>query len=116
VKLSFDRTGCPPWGIRGGRDGAAPSAVIERPGKPPEVRLKGTFPLAAGDRLRILSSGGGGYGDAFKRDAARVADDVRLGYVSRERARTDYCVALDDDGAVLAEETARLRKRPAGSV
>jgi N-methylhydantoinase B len=109
VKLSFDRTGCPPWGVKGGKDAPPPCASIERPGEPPEIRYKGTFSLAAGDQLRVISSGGGGYGDPFKRDPERVARDVRLGYVSREKARADYGVALDAQGAVLVPETAALR-------
>jgi len=109
LKLSFDRTGCPPWGIFGGKDGAPPEVAIERPGKPPEIRFKGTFPLQAGDRVRVKTSGGGGYGNPLKRDPAKVVRDVRLGYVSRQSARKDYGVALDDSGAVLADETARLR-------
>jgi N-methylhydantoinase B len=110
LKLSFDRTGCPPWGILGGKDGAAPEVAIERPGKPPEMRFKGTFPLHAGDRVRVKTSGGGGYGDPMRRDPERVARDVRLGYVSRERAESDYGVMLDRSGAVLPEKTASLRK------
>jgi N-methylhydantoinase B len=109
VKLSFDRTGCLPWGIRGGKDGAAPYAAIERPGREPEVRFKGTFPLMPGDRVRVLSSGGGGYGDPLRRDPALVARDVKLGYVTVEGARRDYGVALDASGGVLEKETAQLR-------
>ena len=53
----------------------------------------------------MLTSGGGGYGDPLKRDADRVATDVRLGYISREAAWRDYGVALDPDGSVLYRET-----------
>ena len=109
LKLSFDRTGCPPWGILGGKEGAAPQVVIERAGKPPETRFKGIFALQRGDRVLVKTSGGGGYGDPLGRAPERVARDVRLGYVSRECARADYGVALDDEGAVLSEVTARLR-------
>ena len=110
LKLSFDRTGCPPWGIRGGGEGARPHVVIERPGREPEVRFKGTFDLAAGDRVRVMTSGGGGYGDPRRRAPERVARDVRLGYVSRDAAHQWYGVALDAAGRVIPEETARLRE------
>ncbi len=46
--------------------------------------------LAQGQRLRIESPGGGGYGDPAARAADAVAEDVRLGYVSAEGAVRDY--------------------------
>ncbi|OGA20789.1 MAG: 5-oxoprolinase [Betaproteobacteria bacterium RIFCSPLOWO2_02_FULL_65_24] len=110
VKLSWDRSGCPPWGIRGGGEGAPARALIERCGKPPEVRYKGTFQLAAGDKVRVMTSGGGGYGSPLEREPARVVRDVQLGYVSREAAESVYGVVLDGNGNALAVETARLRK------
>jgi N-methylhydantoinase B len=54
--------------------------------------------------------GGGGYGPPWERDPARVLEDVCNGYVSLERARTDYGVAIDPGRlSVLPDETARLR-------
>jgi N-methylhydantoinase B len=46
--------------------------------------------LKRGERLRIESPGGGGYGPVAERDPARVAEDVRLGYVTAEDAARDY--------------------------
>jgi N-methylhydantoinase B len=46
--------------------------------------------LARGQRLRIESPGGGGYGPAAERDPAKIAEDVRLGYVTPESAARDY--------------------------
>ena len=43
------------------------------------------------------------------RDPARVARDVRLGYISREAARRDYGVALQEDGGIDEPATAALR-------
>jgi len=109
TQIFFDRTGCPPWGILGGKDGATPSIVVERTTGEPVSVLKGFVPLQPGDQVRVQSGGGGGYGDPFKRDPERVARDVRLGYVTRERARSDYGVALDANNRVLEAETATLR-------
>jgi len=44
--------------------------------------------------------GGGGFGDPIDRDPARVAEDVRQGYVSREEARRTYGVVLTAEGDV----------------
>jgi N-methylhydantoinase B len=64
----------------------------------------------AGDVLTIMTPGGGGYGDPFTRDPALVAQDVRFGLVSREAARRDYGVVLDDDHRVDAAATQSLRR------
>ncbi len=66
--------------------------------------------LAAGESIVSYSSGGGGYGPPHERDSAAVLHDIREGYVSRERAKSVYGVAIDDDGEVDAEATAEARR------
>jgi N-methylhydantoinase B len=114
VQVFCDRTTCPPWGILGGGDGASPKVLLERAGKAPEPVFKGFFPLAAGERARVMSGGGGGYGDPRRRDPLRVARDVRLGYVTREAAFETYGVVLDDRNAVLEPETVIRREAMEG--
>ena len=65
--------------------------------------------LRAGQRLRLETPGGGGWGDAASREPAKVAGDVARGFVSAQSAREAYRVALGPDGAVDAEGTLRLR-------
>jgi len=110
VHVFNERVGCPPWGILGGLDGARPCITIEHAGRAPEEVRKANAPVGPGDRVRVLTSGGGGYGDPLKRDALKVAADVRLGYVSRESALQDYGVALDRSGEVLMRETEAERQ------
>ncbi len=43
-----------------------------------------------GDRVQILTPGGGGYGAPAERDPALLEADVRDGFVSAEAARRDY--------------------------
>jgi N-methylhydantoinase B len=57
--------------------------------------------------------GGGGYGDPHKRPAAKVAEDVALGLVSKKAARELYGVALTSEGVVDEAETTRLRTKVA---
>ena len=66
--------------------------------------------LGPDDVFIFHAAGGGGYGDPLDRDAARVAEDVANGWVSAERARRNYGVALDDSGKVEAAKTASLRE------
>ena len=67
--------------------------------------------LKRGDLIRVMTAGGGGWGDPLERPAENVLDDVQDGFVSRESAFRDYGVVLDEnDQNVNEEETAKLRK------
>ena len=70
---------------------------------------------------RYVTNGGGGWGDAFSREPARVLRDVRDGYVSLAGAARDYGVVVTGDpqrnpeGLALdveATRTLRASKRP----
>lgn len=69
--------------------------------------------LQPGQALRVLSGGGGGWGDPLERDTALVLDDVLDEIVSPEAARTEYGVvlAVDDDGSILVDESATAKNR-----
>ncbi len=75
--------------------------------------------VSTGDQIRLRTPGGGGYGDPLERDIERVLRDVEEGYVSLERAETDYGVAIiktADGYQVDMERTSRLRaKQPVNS-
>lgn len=112
VSLLGERGRHPPFGVAGGGAGAlntfrwdteAGSATPPMASKVTGVRL------ARGQRMRLQSPGGGGWGDARTRDPHRVARDVRNGLVSPDSARETYAVALDAAGAVDAAATAQLR-------
>jgi len=76
----------------------------------PEMTSKAVdIRLRKGDRIRIESPGGGGYGPATERDADHVAEDVRLGFVSRDNAAAQYGVVLADDGSVDSDATLSAR-------
>jgi N-methylhydantoinase B/oxoprolinase/acetone carboxylase alpha subunit len=54
-----------PWGVLGGSPGASGvNVVIRRDGRVEPLGAKARVRLAAGDRLRIETPGGGGYGTA----------------------------------------------------
>lgn len=110
VHVLNERIGCPPWGIRGGKDGSRPCITIDRPGETPAEVRKANVAVGPGDRICVQTSGGGGYDDPLKRDPHAVAADVRFGYVSRNSAENIYGVILDDAGAVLPSETSKKRE------
>lgn len=96
-------------GVLGGRSGAN-STFTTNPGTPAAVEHgnKDVIKCGPGDIVRVVGPGAGGYGMPRERDPQAVLRDWRCGFVSLDRARQDYGVAIRD-GAVDAEETARLR-------
>jgi N-methylhydantoinase B len=67
--------------------------------------------MQPGDVVRVSTPGGGGYGEASRRDPAKVAHDVMRGYYSKEQAEPLFSVRLRNDGSVDDEATAALRDR-----
>ncbi|MCC6532604.1 MAG: hydantoinase B/oxoprolinase family protein [Burkholderiales bacterium] len=102
----------PAWGVAGGC-AARPGRIVVNPGQPGERSVPGFAEgvlLARGEVLRVITSGGGGYGNPFEREPSRVLGDVLDGFVTIEAARADYGVVLDGSGRALDEAaTTRLR-------
>ena len=61
------------------------------------------------ERILSYSCGGGGFGDPRRRAVTRVANDVREGRVTLERARDVYGVIFNDDLSVDEGATKILR-------
>jgi N-methylhydantoinase B len=105
-----------PNGFAGGEDGRTGDIWIN-PGTDKAKRLPtryADYPLQAGDMFRLDTPGGGGYGDALRRDPERVLSDVREGDVSVEAAATSYGVEIKTDAdrwAIDPAETAERRAR-----
>ena len=66
--------------------------------------------MARGQKLRLETPGGGGWGAASTRPPDSVAADVRSGFVSLTAAREDYRVVMTSGGQVDAAATATLRR------
>jgi N-methylhydantoinase B len=59
--------------------------------------------IRRGQKVRLETPGGGGFGDPRQRDPERIARDVRFGYVTPEAAERDYGVTIGvDDGVARA--------------
>jgi N-methylhydantoinase B len=102
-----------PPGVVGGQAGARNVFRYPQDGgeaEPPFASKMVGIKLKRGQRLRLETPGGGGYGAPFERDPEAVAEDVRLGYVGADAAARDYGVALDDEGKVDDAATRDLRK------
>ncbi|WP_340162293.1 hydantoinase B/oxoprolinase family protein [uncultured Hoeflea sp.] len=64
-----------------------------------------------GQKLRLETPGGGGYGHAFERNPESVARDLGLGYITAEHTEADYGVVIGPDGTVDEAATRDLRAR-----
>ncbi len=102
-----------PQGALGGADGAPNEVTVWRSGEPhtpPHLSKEQDIPLAAGDRVRVRTPGGGGYGDPLMRDPEAVLEDVRLERYTVEQARDLFGVVLTGDPPQIdAAATERFR-------
>jgi N-methylhydantoinase B len=74
----------------GGAEGGRTRIELKRDGAVIPLATKTKMELRRGDVLTIHTAGGGGYGPPAGREGARIANDVRNGYVSAEAALAAY--------------------------
>ncbi|MEM7347288.1 MAG: hydantoinase B/oxoprolinase family protein, partial [Chloroflexota bacterium] len=85
-----DRTQYAAHGLQKGQPGALGELMVNDDPVPPKTVMW----LDPADQIALDPPGGGGYGDAWKRDPGHVLNDVILGYVSIEAAEKDYGVIV----------------------
>ncbi len=103
ITISYmgDRHKMAPWGLLGGKEGAPASLLIKKANDTAwrdvcesfdkiSPSKFGNVPVHRGDRVRLMSGGGGGYGRVAERASEMVEEDVREGYVSAEAAASHY--------------------------
>jgi N-methylhydantoinase B len=100
----------PARGARGGLPGGPARQFRRRvDGVLEPLEPCGAIVLQPGETIVSHSCAGGGYGQPFEREPARVLRDVREGWVTRERAAKLYGVAVTDSGELDEAVTASLR-------
>ena len=96
-----DRHRNAPWGLLGGGPGGSAALLIQKAnenawkdvcGGHDKVSPSkfGNVSVRRGDRVRLLSGGGGGYGPVTERSQEMVDEDVREGFVSSQAAAERY--------------------------
>lgn len=100
----LERTRSAPFGLRGGLPGQAARVWAEdAEGRKRSAPGKGGFDVPAGGRIHLHVPGSGGYGPPEKRDRTALRNDLLDGYVTPERAKSDYGItdpdALMDEGS-----------------
>lgn len=99
-----------PWGVAGGGSGTTNAIELTQQGR----TVRGArFPytnLKKGDRMRVITGGGGGYGSPTARSPRDVLADVRGGYIDRETARSVYKVSITADFQIEDAGTNHLQR------
>ena len=104
------RTQCPPWGLWGGTPGDTGAYLLRLPEEKDFRLMAGArIPVPVGASAIVRTGGGGGWGNPYEREAAKVTEDVREQLISRAAARTLYGVVLRDDLTLDAAATEALR-------
>jgi N-methylhydantoinase B len=100
--LCMERMKSPPFGLLGGKAGAAAVVTLRTPdGKSRHLPSKGAFAAPAGSVVDMITPGSGGFGPPAERDAAMIGQDLLDGYVTTAATREHYPAA--DPDALLAE-------------
>ncbi len=107
------RLGC--YGLNGGQAGTPFCVTIDTQGSPHDLGgLVDGEPLLAGQIVRVVTTGGGGWGDPLEREPEWVQRDVIEGKVSLAAAHDDYGVVLreaDGKNPLVVDEAATTALR-----
>lgn len=99
-----------PWGLAGGAEGTNNSIEYLRADGSTSRHGRVHRPVVAGDVIRIVTGGGGGYGDPREREPERVAADVLDGYLTAEEAAETYGVVVDPATGAVDEQATACRR------
>ncbi len=110
IAMFGDGMKIPPYGLAGGSPGSLNRAALINPGEKQTALGSKEKPrqLQPGSVVKLVSSGGGGWGNPLDRKPEEVLEDYLNGITSAKKARDDYGVVITDN-AVNEEMTAQLR-------
>jgi N-methylhydantoinase B len=92
--LCMERMTSPPFGLLGGKAGAAAAVTLTTPdGATRPLPGKGAFSAPAGSVIEMITPGSGGFGPPSARDPMAIGRDLLDGYVSAASAQRDYGIA-----------------------
>ncbi|WP_197716829.1 hydantoinase B/oxoprolinase family protein [Mesorhizobium sp. DCY119] len=92
VSTPVERTRCKPWGILGAADAMANRVTLYRNSEWQELdsgKVANVL-LNPGDKIRVETGGGGGFGDPRTRAHEAIEADIRNGYISLSHAMEAY--------------------------
>jgi N-methylhydantoinase B/oxoprolinase/acetone carboxylase alpha subunit len=90
INVRGDRAKFAPGGVHGGLDGSKSRYLLVEADGEREIPSKYSARIRRGERLRVTTPGGGGYGPATARDRALLADDLDNGKITAAKTEADY--------------------------
>ncbi|TDK60952.1 hydantoinase B/oxoprolinase family protein [Bacillus salipaludis] len=101
VSQMTDRHEIAPFGLFGGQEGGLGATLVMKNGESEWKDVRETFGKVSsskfsnikvnkGDRVKIITPGGGGYGNPCERDRNKLEEDIKDGFVSKEAALSIY--------------------------
>jgi len=87
---------------------------VINPGSPVETEIpafSNRVPAREGDLIRVITAGGGGWGNPCDRDEARIREDVRSGKVSADGAMRQYGVVVSEEEDHSIDKSATVAMR-----
>jgi N-methylhydantoinase B len=109
LSASFGRSIERPWGLAGGSEGSCNRVEVKRNGEIIRGARLPTLSLSSGDRVTLVTGGGGGFGNPLGRPVEEVVSDVRDGYITADEAERQYRVVVAATGEVDESATSLLR-------
>jgi N-methylhydantoinase B len=112
VFLFGERGRYQPPGVEGGDGGAMNRFFYEQEDgyhSPPMASKMVGIKLEKGQKVRLETPGGGGYGKAFERPIENVIRDVELGYLTEQAAKVQFGCVIEN-GQLDAMATENLRR------
>lgn len=94
VNVRGDRAAFAPRGLYGGGNGSFSTFLIEENGESKKVPSKFSGRLLRGGRLKVMTPGGGGFGDPKNRDKDALLNDYLGGKISKEKIMADYGIDM----------------------
>ncbi|MGE6614173.1 hydantoinase B/oxoprolinase family protein [Peribacillus sp. NPDC076916] len=101
VSQMSDRHQIAPFGLFNGQEGGLGATLVMKNGESEWKNVKEAYgkvssskfsnlTVKKGDRVKIVTPGGGGYGDPCDRDRSKLEEDIKDGFVSEEAALSTY--------------------------
>jgi len=103
--------GC--YGVNGGKIGRnyQVSVIDETGAETIYPGMSDTVVVRPGASVRVVTTGGGGWGDPLAREADKVVYDLQCGLISEQSARDDYGVAVALKGRKWTHDPAQTQAR-----
>ena len=98
-----DRAAFAPRGLYGGGNGSFSAFFLEDgSGEAKKIPSKFGGNIKRGQRLRIMTPGGGGFGAPASHDRAALMKDFRDGKITAEKIKQDYGIDISGDAKTVA--------------